>query len=671
MTAAPATPSAATPVRPAWRSGWPLAAAVATLVVGVILGTRETVATVTPGTVTVLLLLATLAGGAGAIALLRTPTALPTRPYVGLAATVAALLALTPIDGPAASLPLPFFALSAPWRYALTPLLVHFAFSIGWAHRERYWNGLVIGWYVLHFALFVAALSGMATAERPLLEAIDTLFRARLLEPAGFLTATAALGIALMSPSRRGAQRRATGWALAAVVVGVGPLILTTLFPELGISLNGDVHGSRFALGLLAFLGLAAILALPFVNPINRDLLAYRLAQRVLDHRDTATALGEVADALRNTFEAEGVTVRLTAPALIVTSGEPRAPGSGSIAPEVESIDDRRTLVAPIGRAGDPLGEVRLDARFAGAFGRREREWLAAFLDPLASVLRVRRRETGSADRVNLLQREIASFAGILGSSTGSLPDSPVDDGMAVPPPVDAREVLGQLSSGLDGVTRRGDDIEREADETRTRARQASDEVAVALDALRLLTADLLHLGNYGDEIASSNQSVSGVAFRTNLLANNAALEATRAGTAGKTFGVLAEEIRRLSDATSDTSSAIQARTTALAADVVNLGESMERLRASLASAIRESEAGEDAARRLGDSAAALLGDARALRPALEEAYAVARRRSARDQRLTDTMERFLGERSEMARALENHRVNLDRLREAMERIAN
>ena len=50
-------------------------------------------------------------------------------------------------------------------------------------------------------------------------------------------------------------------------------------------------------------------------------------------------------------------------------------------------------MVAPIGRSGDPLGEVYLEGRFPGAFGRREREWLMAFLGPISSTIRVRRRE--------------------------------------------------------------------------------------------------------------------------------------------------------------------------------------------------------------------------------------------------------------------------------------
>src|SRR4029079_16646266 len=130
--------------------------------------------------------------------------------------------------------------------------------------------------------------------------------------------------------------------------------------------------------------------------------------------------------------------------------------------------------------------------------------------------------------------------------ATHALPAPPADDGMAVPPTVDAREVLSQLSSGVTGVARHGEGLGQAASVARDRARGASDAVARALDSLGALAEEVTLLGRHGDLIAASNDTVSGVAFRTNLLANNAALEATRAGAAGRTFGVLAEEIRRL-----------------------------------------------------------------------------------------------------------------------------
>jgi hypothetical protein len=422
-------------------------------------------------------------------------------------------------------------------------------------------------------------------------------------------------------------------------------------------------------MSLVAFLGLAAILALPLVNPINRDMQAYHLCQRLLDEAELAEVVRTMAATLRSTFEADGVAIRLVTPRVVVSDGEMRADATEPIAPEIETIDDQRTLVAPIGRASDPLGEVRLHARNAGAFSGREREWIAAFLVPVAAALRARRREQLQRERSATLSRDVLDAALELQQATQRLPADPRDDGLAVPPPVDASEVLGQLKDGLEGVSRQSDDLELAATDARTRIRDASDEVAQALDALRAFTNDLLRLTTWNEAIAASNQSVSGVAFRTNLLANNASLEATRAGSAGKTFGVLAEEIRRLADATATSSSAIEDATRSLAEELASRVATLEAVQVSLVAAIRESETGEDAARRVADTAGAVLSHARSLRPAVEEAYAVARRRSARDDRLTSTTERLLIERETLALALSEHRAAVTRVREVLERL--
>jgi hypothetical protein len=650
-------------------AGWPLVASAAFLVVGVALGTRTGTATTSPQAVTVLILLATLAGGAGAVALLRTSTAPVIRPYVGLVAAVAAILALTPVATLSTDLPLPFFLLIAPWRYALIPLAVHFAFAIGWPHRKRNWAGLVIGWYAIHAAMLAAAVIGIVAGEAPLLAIVDTTFRARILEPAGVATAVAALAVAIASPSRRSAQRRATGWAFAALLLGLAPTVLALVIPSAATSIDGSMTTARLALALVAYFGFAAVLALPFVNPLNRDLLAHRFATRLLDTEDIAEVMRDMAQTMAATFETEGVTIRLMVPELLITEGKPRPIIDTTIAPEPETIDDHRTLVAPIGRVADPLGELRLDARHAGAFGERERIWLAAFLLPVAAALRARSREVRLRGELAIASRSVLEASAELMASASQLPVDGSGGELAVPPPVDASEVLGQLSDGLEGVSRRAHDLEGEAAEAHSLVREAIDQVAQALDALRGFTSDLVRLGTWGDEIGASNQTVSGVAFRTNLLANNAALEATRAGSAGKTFGVLAEEIRRLADATAGSSTAIEGATASFAADLATLGERLEEVRLSLVAAIRKSEVGEDSARRLTDTAGAVLGYSRSLRPAVDEAHAVAQRRSARDVKLTDTLERFVAERGTTANQLHEHRLTLERITQALERL--
>lgn len=646
---------------------WPLGAAAAFLALGVVLGTGSGSVGTSPGSVTILILLATLAGGAGAVAILRTPNAPPTRPFVALAATVAALLSLTPIATLSADLPLASFLLLAPWRYALVPLVVHFAFAMGWPHRHRNWAGVVVGWYTLHLAMLVAAIGGLAAGEFPLVDVVDATFRANVLEPAGVATAIAALGVALATPNRSSAQRRATAWALAAVAFGVGPSMLELVIPQLSYAVDGSMTTTRLALALLVFFGLAGLVALPFVNPTQRDLLAGHHAARLLDESDLTSGVRELARSLLEVFEVEGTTIRLVSPSLTVTEGVARPITDPGLAQEAETADDQRTLIAPIGRIGDPLGEVRLDARQAGAFGRRERDWLAAFLLPIATALRARRREQLLREQSVGMLRQVLDASSELRAAMTRLPGGSDGDQMAVPPPVDASEVLGQLSDGLEGVSRRSDDLEAAALTARQQVREASDEVAQALDGLRRFTTELVRLQTWGDEITASNQAVSGVAFRTNLLANNAALEATRAGTAGKTFGVLAEEIRRLADATASSTSAIDGATAKLAEEFARLGELLDAVQSSLVSAIRRSELGEDAARRVTEIAGAVLGHARSLRPAVEEAHAVAKRRSARDTRLTDALERFISDREQLGRQLGEHRVTLEMVDEVLQ----
>lgn len=669
MTSIPSSPEGAQSrtVTPALATAWPLIGAAASIAIGMVLGSGSATATggSTPTSLSVLLLLAIVSGGCGLVAILRTPAAAPLQPLVGITAVVASLLGLAPIDQPTATTPLHFFLLTGVWHYALTPLAVHFSLAIGWPHRVRYWNGVVIGWYILHAAMFAAACSGIATGETPLVSAVDTIFRLRILEPVGVIVALIALGLAMMAPLRLGAQRQATVWAFAAIAVGLGPMVVLPVLPfEVGV-IDGLLTPSRLALVGTAVLGLAAVLALPFVNPVRRDLLAYGLGQRLLDERDLATALREVAMALQETFEADGVAVRLVDPALAATVGTVRG-SDGIPPPDIETIDDGRAVVAPIGRGSDPFGEVRLESAHAGAFGRREVDWLAAFLGPVGGALRSRRREQLLRQRVAALSRSLEGSAEEIASVLLRLPPAPVDDGMGVPPPVDAREVLGQLSDGLDALARRGEELELVARAARDRSREASDEVARGLDALRGVLAELLHLGAHADEIGVHNRGAQAVAFRTNLLANNAALEASRAGAAGRTFGVLAGEIRRLADDTASSANTIERRTMALASDLSAIGGTTERLQEILAAAIHDAEAGEEAARRMGEVASTLLGDTRSLNPAVEEAHMVAQRRSARDHHLTATLERFLTERGALARSLTQHRRALVEIEETL-----
>lgn len=77
---------------------------------------------------------------------------------------------------------------------------------------------------------------------------------------------------------------------------------------------------------------------------------------------------------------------------------------------------------------------------------------------------------------------------------------------------------------------------------------RASDSIIAIRKQVDLVVAHMLELGRKSQQIGSVLDIVSELAEQTNILAINATIEAAGAGDAGKRFGVVADEIRKLAD---------------------------------------------------------------------------------------------------------------------------